>query len=672
MLQVPLIPFVPAAGAVVIGLIGSRWFGRRVVAVVACATLVIALALSVWSLVAISAGSTEPRVHDVVLGDWIPAIPLETAAGIEMFTVRWTLRLDPLSAVMSTLVASLGLLIHLYATASMREEPRVGYARFFSYLNLFCAFMLMLVLSGNFLVLFVGWQGMTLCSFLLIAFWFGNRDAANGAMKAFVVNWLGDWGLLVAIFLTYFTFGTLDFREVAASVTSLPVEAGTFGAVSGICLGLWIAAVAKSAQIPLHVWLPGALEGPAPVAALIQTTTMVTAGVFIIARNGALLERAPVVMTIATTLGVLTAFMAGALALVQDDIRRVLVYLTISQLGLVFIALGAGAFAPAVFHLVTLAVSLSLLILGSSTIVQSLDGEAMMPRMGGLRHYLPATFVTMMVGAMAVTGIPPLSGFFSGNEIAAGIFAGHRILWVVTWPATVLTAVCVFRLMCLTFYGSYRGPSRVWPDSSSREAPTPLLATLMALAVVTIVLGFIGLSAPGSVSSIGHLLAPALVASPRAAVSTWAILVILVISTLLPVAGILLARQLNKRDPGMSLHLSARWPDGDALLANQYYFDELYAGTFVSGVFALARALARFDRVVVAGCANACGWTVQIAAWMAHMFDKHVLDRIAEACVSGFRTLGFRFRFPVSGSWLSLSSLSGRLRVRAKHQEPKT
>jgi len=491
-------------------------------------------------------------------------------------------------------------------------------------------------------VLLVGWQGMALCSYLLIGFWF-DTPAASGATKAFIVNWLGDWGLLVAIFLVYFTFGTLDFREVAASVTALPVEAGTFGAMSGICLGLWIAAVAKSAQIPLHVWLPAATDAPAPALALIQSATTLVAGVFVIARNATLFERAPVVMTITATLGVLTALMAGALALVQTDLKRLLVYSTISQFGLMFTALGVGAFSAAVFHLVTIGVSQSLLFIGASTLVRTMDGERDLHRMGGLLQYMPATFVTMMVGALAVTGIPPLSGFFSANEIASGMLTGHRLLWVISCATAVLTAVYMSRLMLLTFYGSYRGPARAWPDSDSREAPLPVIVTLMALAVTTIVLGFIGFSLPGHASSIVQLLTSATTPNdPERSLSTLAILALLVASVLLPFAGIAIARRLYRRDPGMDVDLSTRWPDGHALLANQYYFDELYATTLMSGVFTAARGLARFDARVINAVVNGCGWAVQIAGWMAHMIEAHVVDRVVDRLVDSVRWLAGR------------------------------
>jgi NADH-quinone oxidoreductase subunit L len=512
--------------------------------------------------------------------------------------------------------------------------------------------MLTLVLAGNFLVLLVGWQGMAVCSYLLIGFWFDRQASASGATTAFVVHWIGDWGLVVAIFLAYFTFGTLDFRELAASVTSLPVEVGTFGAISGICLGLWIAALAKSAQIPLHVWLPAAADGPAPALALIQTSTTLTAGVFVIARNAALFERAPVVMTIVATLGVLTAIMAAGLALVQTDIKRVVVYSTISQLGVIFTALGVGAFSAAIFHLVSIGLSQSLLFIGSSTVTRVMDGERDMHRMGGLRQYMPATFVTMMVGALAVTGIPPLSGFFSATQISSGMLAGHRLLWVVSCATAILTAVYMSRLMLLTFYGTYRGSARTWPDPNSREAPLPVVVTLMTLAVATIVLGFIGISIPGHAASIVQLLTSAATADdPKRSLSTVWILAVLLVAVLLPFAGIAIARRLYQRDPGMDLNLSRRWPDGQALLANQYYFDELYAATLMSGIFTTARGLARFDDRVINAVVIGCAWMVQIAGWIVHMIERYVVDRIADLFVSGFGVLVFRFRFlvPVRG-----------------------
>jgi NADH-quinone oxidoreductase subunit L len=655
MRAIALIPFVPAAGAAINALIGARWFGRRAIAAVGCATMGIAFVLSAWSLAAIVSLPSDARVHDAVFGDWIPAIPLQTATGIEMFTVRWTFRLDPLSAMMAVLVTAVGFLIHLYAVAFMQDEPPGACARFFSNLSLSCAFMLMLVLAGNLLVLFVGWEGIALSSFLLIGFWPDKTRGANG-MKAFIVNWLGDWGLLIAIFLAYFTFGTLDFREIAASVTSMPVETGTFGALSGICLGLWIAAIGRSAQVPLHVWLPDVLEATPPASALIQTATMLPAGVYLIARNAALFERAPVVMTIVSTLGLLTALMAGALALVQNDLKRVLAYSMVSQLGLIFTALGAGAFSAAVFHLVTLALGQLLLFVGGSTIIRTMDGERNMQRMGALRQHMPVTFVAMMVGVLALIGLPPLSGFFSVNEISAGVFANHRVLWLITSATTVLTAVYLSRLLLLTFFGSYRGAPREWPDSSSPEAPRPVVMTLMALAVASIVMGFIGVSAPGGTSSIMQLLVST-TSQPHSSLAPTVGLMLLLLSALLPLTGILIARHLSSRDPVMDLQLGTRWPAGRELLANQYFFDELYRATIVSGAMTTARTLSRFDRRVIHACVDACGWAAQIAGWTAHMMDKHIVDRIADVLV---RLVG-RISFLVRRIQTGLSKSSGLL-----------
>ena len=286
-------------------------------------------------------------MHDVVLGTWIPPILLATANGIGSFTVPWSFRLDPLSAVMLLVVTGIGSLIHVYATAYMKDEPRGGYARFFCYLNLFCFFMLVLVLGGNFLVMFVGWEGVGLCSYLLIGFWYEKNSAADAGKKAFIMNRIGDLGCLLGMFLVFFTFGTLDFREVAAAAAAMPRETGGFGVLSVVCLLLFVGAAGKSAQIPLHVWLPDAMEGPTPVSALIHAATMVTAGVYMVARNAVLFEQAPLVMQIVAIVGALTALMAATIGLVQNDIKRVLAYSTVSQLGYMFLAIGVGAFAAA-------------------------------------------------------------------------------------------------------------------------------------------------------------------------------------------------------------------------------------------------------------------------------------------------------------------------------------
>ncbi len=465
-----LIPAVPAAAALVLGLLGIRWFSRAASAVVACAAIGAALVASLLVLGAIVSAPAEARISELVLGDWIPEIPLATAGGIGMFRVAWSLRVDPLASVMLLVVTGIGFWIHLYATAYMRDEPAGAYARFFAYMNLFCAFMLLLVLAGNFVVLFVGWEGVGLCSYLLIGFWYRKPSAADAGKKAFLVNRIGDLGFLLGIFLVFFTFGTTEFPDVAAAAAALPRETAGFGVLSAICLLLCVGAVGKSAQIPLFVWLPDAMEGPTPVSALIHAATMVTAGVYVIARNAVLFEQAPLVLHIVATVGAVTALSAAAVALVQTDIKRVLAFSTVSQVGYMFVAAGVGAFGAAIFHLATHAFFKALLFLGGGSVIHALSGEQDMRRMGGLRRRMPITAITMSIGALALAGIPPLSGFFSKDAIQLRALGASPVLFVVVLGASLLSALYIGRLMCLTFFGPYRGPA--WSPVASPDAAT--------------------------------------------------------------------------------------------------------------------------------------------------------------------------------------------------------
>ena len=678
-----LIPIVPAAGAALNGLLGIRWFGRALAGGLACAAMAVALGLSIWAFVGLVALPPDARVHDAVLGAWIPAIPLDTATGIGMFSVSWTARLDPLAAIMLLVVTGVGFLIHLYATAYMKDEPRGSYARFFCYLNLFCFFMLVLVLGGNFLVLFVGWEGVGLCSYLLIGFWYEKSSAADAGKKAFIVNRIADWGFLVGIFLVFFTFGTLDFREIATAVAAMPRESTGFGVLSAICILLFAGATGKSAQIPLQVWLPDAMEGPMPASALIHAATMVTAGVYMVARNAVLFEHAPLVMQIVAIVGVVTALMAATIGLVQNDIKRVLAYSTVSQLGYMFLATGVGAFAAAIFHLMTHAWFKALLFLGCGSVIHAMAGEQDLQRMGGLRKYMPVTFSTMLIGAFAIAGIPPLSGFFSKDEILSRVFIGHPMLWGVATATALLTAFYMFRLMMLTFDRSYRGPewSRLASPAAAAEAAVHgvrhphdahahgqahrenhevthgaadvlradhewhgphdgsswITGPLMALAVGVIVAGFFGLpQALGGTNAIERFLAPSFGRSAGAlsghADATWpraASLGLMLFSTLVSVAGILLARHVYLRNPELPGQLAARWHGAHALLQNKYYFDDLYRATVVRGTMAGARGLFAFDRRVVDGAVNAFAWITQIASWFSQMFDKRVVAGLA-------------------------------------------
>jgi NADH-quinone oxidoreductase subunit L len=482
-----LIPILPGIGAAINGLVGIRAFRKNVSGLLACATMIGALGVSLYAFWQLLALAPEHREHVVNLGYWIPPIPLATAHGIGHFEIPWAFRLDPLSGMMILIVTGIGSLIHIYATAYMHDEPRGGYARFFCYLNLFCFFMLMLVLGSTFLTMFVGWEGVGLCSYLLIGYWYEKKSASDAGKKAFIVNRVGDWGFVLGVFLIYYTFGTLDFRAVANAAAVLPVETAQFGVVSLICLLLFIGATGKSAQIPLYVWLPDAMEGPTPVSALIHAATMVTAGVYMVGRNAVLFSHAPQVALIVMIIGALTALMAATIGLVQYDIKRVLAYSTVSQLGYMFLAMGVGAyamsrgwtevglaaFAAGAFHLMTHAFFKALLFLGSGSVIHAMAGEQDMRRMGGLKRYLPTTYMTMMIGTLAIAGIPPLSGFFSKDEILFRTFLTNKPIWIFAVVTALMTAFYMFRLMSMTFFGNYRGPA--W------EHTTPAAARVAAI-----------------------------------------------------------------------------------------------------------------------------------------------------------------------------------------------
>src|SRR5258705_8354332 len=353
----------------------------------------------------------------------------------------------------------------------MHEESDPEYARYFSYLNLFAAFMLVLVLGANFLVLFIGWEGVGLCSYLLIGFWFEKRSAADAGKKAFVVNRIGAYAFILGTPLLFVRFGTLDFQRIASAVAPLGTEP-TFGVLSVGTLLLFIGATGKSAQIPLYVWLPDAMEGPTPVSALIHAATMVTAGVYMIGRNAVLFAHAPQTLAIVALVGVATAFIAGTIGLVQNDIKRVLAYSTVSQLGYMFLAMGVGAYAAGIFHLYTHAFFKALLFLGSGAVIHALAGEQDLRRMGGLRNALPITYWTFLIGAIAIAGVPALSGFFSKDEILFRTFAGgHEVLWIVGLITSFLTATYMFRLVFLTFHGERRHEAPASAAHPEEHAP---------------------------------------------------------------------------------------------------------------------------------------------------------------------------------------------------------
>src|SRR5262245_9117148 len=500
LLLIPLLPF--------LGFLVNASFGRRltkgVSGGVACAAILASFAVSLVAVFQLVSLEPESRAIVNTVYTWFSSGDLR---------VDLKLRLDPLSAVMILVVSGIGSLIHVYSTAYMHEERDSEYARYFSYLNLFASFMLVLVLGANFLVMFVGWEGVGLCSYLLIGFWFQKKSASDAGKKAFIVNRIGDFGFILGVLLLFTRFGTLDFQEVARAVSGLSPET-TFGTISTIALLLFIGATGKSAQIPLYVWLPDAMEGPTPVSALIHAATMVTAGVYMIGRNAVLFQHAPETLTIVAVIGTATALMAGTIGLVQNDIKRVLAYSTVSQLGYMFMVMGVGAYAAGIFHLYTHAFSKALLFLGSGAVIHALAGEQDLRRMGGLKDELPITYWTFLIGALAISGVPGLAGFFSKDEILAKTFeSGHTVLWAVGLATALLTATYLFGVVCLAFHGERRAQAASpehpeegepaahaapntphhAPGGHLHDAPMPMAIALIVLAIGSVGAGWVGI-----------------------------------------------------------------------------------------------------------------------------------------------------------------------------------
>src|SRR4051812_26631963 len=455
-----LIPLLPLLGFLINAALGRR-LPKSISGGLACLAMVASFVVSVMSALAASRAA-DHAVQQTVF-NWIPSGD---------FQIPFALRVDPLSSLMILVVTGIGSLIHIYSTAYMHEESDSEYARYFSYLNLFAAFMLVLVLGANFPVMFVGWEGVGLCSYLLIGFWFRKKSAADAGKKAFIVNRIGDFGFILGMLLIFVTFRTFDFQEVAAAAAQRPVETAGWGVITIATLLLFLGATGKSAQIPHYVWLPDAMEGPTPVSALIHAATMVTAGVYMIGRTAVLFSHAPATLAIVAAIGAATALMAGTIGLVQNDIKRVLAYSTVSQLGYMFLAMGVGAFSAGIFHLYTHAFFKALLFLGSGAVIHALAGEQDLRRMGGLKDDLPITYWTFVVGALAIAGVPGLAGFFSKDEILYRTFAsGHTVLWVVGMLTSLLTAIYMFRVVFLAFHGPSRAASAGDVDDHAHAAP---------------------------------------------------------------------------------------------------------------------------------------------------------------------------------------------------------
>jgi NADH-quinone oxidoreductase subunit L len=601
-----LIPLIPLAGAAINGLAGRR-FSKPVISLTACGAAGISFVLAVLSFFDLLRFAPDQRHLLRVYFTWI-------ASGD--FVAKAEFLLDPLSAVMILVVTGVGFVIHIYSIGYMHAED--GYYRFFAYMNLFLFSMLILVLSGNFLMMFVGWEGVGLCSYLLIGYYFDRRSAGDAGKKAFIVNRIGDVGFILGVFLIFVTFNTLNFgevfRQVAEGSERFPVEAG-MGVLTAICLLLFVGATGKSAQIPLFVWLPDAMEGPTPVSALIHAATMVTAGVYMVVRCSPMFSRAPIAMETVMVVGILTALMAATIGLVQTDIKRVLAYSTVSQLGYMFVAAGVGAFSAGIFHLMTHAFFKALLFLGAGSVIHAMSGEQDLARMGGLRRHTPVTFWTMLIAALAISGIFPLAGFFSKDEILWSAWSrGHRVVWVLGFITAAFTAFYMFRLIFLTFFGKARYSDEV--RHHLHESPASMTGPLVVLGVLSIVGGFIGLPAWLGANRFFHFLEPSMaftLTGEHPEVSHSAELGFAALSILAALAGIFVAYRLFLARPGAADALAARWKGLHRLLFRKYYVDELYDASIVHpALYASTRALwKQTDVGIIDRAVNGAGETIQ-------------------------------------------------------------
>ena len=604
-----IVPALPLVGFLLCLLLGRR-LGKSFVSVVGPGSVGLAT-IAAWSrLVPYLAGDGKPVIER--LAPWI-------AAG--NFSVDFSLRLDPLSALMVSFVTFVGFLIHVYSIGYMKlDETDAGYARYFAYLNLFLFAMLVLVLANNFLLMFVGWEGVGLCSYLLIGYYYEREYAADAGRKAFVVNRIGDFGFLLGMFGVFSLFGTLDFDSV---FTNAAADPGRYApGLTAVCLLLFLGAVGKSAQVPLHVWLPDAMAGPTPVSALIHAATMVTAGVYMVTRCNVLFRLAPQAMFVVAVVGGVTAIFAAVIAIAQNDIKKVLAYSTVSQLGYMFLACGVGAYVAGMFHVLTHAFFKACLFLGSGAVIHSLGGEQDMRRMGGLGRRLPLTYRTFLVATLALAGIPPLAGFFSKDAILVGVFAAHQtVLFGLGLLTAGLTAFYMFRLVSLTFAGDFRGT----PEQAAHvhEAPPSMTIPLVILAFLSAVAGFLGLPEVfgESANRIAAFLAPIFLRiglasdePPAHALSPATEWLLIGASVAVAVIGILVAwNWYVKRRGEPAARVAASFPALYRLVAEKFRIDELYGVLFVRPFTWLARVLWKVvDVLIIDGVLNAGAFLVEL------------------------------------------------------------
>lgn len=587
-----LIPLFPLLGFLINGFFGKK-MSKGLSGTIASLSVLASFIVSV--LVFMELQHAAEKSVAVNLFSWISSGTL---------SIPFEFLIDPLSALFLLIITGIGFLIHLYSIGYMHDDE--GFSRFFTYLNLFIFFMLLLILGNNYLIMFVGWEGVGLCSYLLIGFWFRNTAYNNAARKAFVMNRIGDLGFLLGIILIFITFGSITYGEVFD-------KAGTVSPaiVTSIALLLFIGAMGKSAQIPLYTWLPDAMAGPTPVSALIHAATMVTAGIYMIVRSNVLYSISEVASETVAIVGVITALFAATIGLFQNDIKKILAYSTVSQLGLMFLGLGVGAYSSAVFHVTTHAFFKALLFLGAGSVIHAMGGEQDIRKMGGLRGRIKITFITMLLGTIAISGIPPFSGFFSKDEILAHTYEHSKALWALGMIASILTAFYMFRLLFLTFFGKFRGTHE--QEHHLHESPASMTIPLIVLAVLSVAGGLLGLPEFWHMPNwMAHHLDPLIIRKNPSLLShstEWMLMGLAVAGALAAIYATYRVYMKSKvLPPEKEEHLKP-W---QRVLYNKYYVDELYDATIRKPLDALSSVFHKFfDLEVIDGIVNGVGRTVK-------------------------------------------------------------
>jgi NADH-quinone oxidoreductase subunit L len=644
------IVFLPLIGAAINGLLGAKIqksAGKTVIGLIACTPVVIAFILALTAFFTLLGRPPEERFLIDRLYNWI------SLGSLKPDMAFWV---DPLSAVMILVVTGIGGLIHIYATGYMHDDK--AFWRFFAYLNLFMAAMLTLVMGDNLLLMFVGWEGVGLCSYALIGFWYQDQNNTRAGNKAFIVNRVGDFGFVLGMFLLFWSLdaqghGTLTFREMAKWASTLQGQViWGIPVVTLATLFLFVGATGKSAQIPLYVWLPDAMAGPTPVSALIHAATMVTAGVYMTARLNFFFSMAPETLHVIAWIGVLTSLFAATIALTQVDIKRVLAYSTVSQLGYMFLGAGVGAYAAAIFHLMTHAFFKACLFLGSGSVIHAMGGEQDMRKMGGLKDHMPYTFWTFTIAVLAIAGTPLTAGFFSKDEILWQAFSsphGAPVLWVLGVIGAGMTAFYMFRQFFMVFFGECRADHQV--QHHLHESPKLMTLPLVVLAIGSILAGWIGLPGAFGGSQFAHWLEPVVGAHAEEHASAGLELGLMAISISVAAFGFFIAYLMYYR---RSLS-----PDRFATLAggffyrlfdHKYYVDEIYQAVFVNGTLLLARIGSLFDQYVIDGIVNGTASVTRFIAWLDGLFDLYIIDGIVNAIANITFWIGNQFRRVQTGN----------------------